>query len=85
MIVKDGNIVRKSDIVREAVARQDYKKALLLAKDFRIGISSEQRKKMALAYECMVHPDFYQSIGRDIEQAKAEGIEEVVKLYGAKL
>lgn len=75
---------KKSKIVREAVARGDYKLALLHAKDFRIGISSKQRKKMALAYECMVHPKFYQSIGRDIEQAKAEGIREVVKLYGSK-
>lgn len=73
---------KKSQMVREAVAREDYKKALLLAKDFHIGISGEQRKKMSLAYECMVHPQFYQSIGRDIEQAKAEGIKEVVKLYG---
>ena len=76
---------KKSRMVREAVARQDFKKALSIAKDFHIGISSEQRRKMALAYECMVHPDFYRSIGRDIEQAKAEGIKEVVKLYGAKL
>lgn len=75
---------KKSRMVREAVARKDYKKALQIAKDFRIGITGEQRKKMALAYECMVHPEFYQSIGRDIEQAKAEGIREVVKLYGAK-
>ena len=75
---------KKSRMVREAVARGDYKQALLLAKDFRIGISSEQRKKMALAYECIVHPQFYQSLGRDVEQAKAEGIKEVVKLYGAK-
>lgn len=76
---------KKSRMVREAVARQDFKKALSIAKDFHIGISSEQRRKMALAYECMVHEQFYKSLGRDTEQAKAEGIKEVVKLYGAKL
>lgn len=75
---------KKTKLVREAVARQDYKKALLLAKGFRIGISSEQRNRMALAYECMVHPEFYLSIGRDIEKAKAEGIMEIERLYGAK-
>lgn len=75
---------KKTSMVREAVARKDFKKALLLAKDFRIGISSEQRKKMSLAYECMVHERFYLSMGRDIEQAKAEGINVVVRLYGSE-
>ncbi len=64
---------KKSDIVREAVREQDWKKALQIAKDFRIGVTQEQRNKMARAYECIVHPDFYRQIGVDIPEAIEQG------------
>ena len=73
-------MIRKSDIVREAVRSQDWKKALRIAKDFQIGISKEQREKMSRAYECIVHPDFYRQIGTDIQGAIEEG-KKVVKEY----
>ena len=62
-------MIKKSDIVREAVREQDWKKALLVAKDFRIGVTQEQRSKMARAYECIVHPDFYRQIGVGVPEA----------------
>ena len=73
-------MIKKSDIVREAVREQDWKKALLVAKDFRIGVTQEQRSKMARAYECIVHPDFYQQIGVDIPEAIEQG-KAIVKEY----
>lgn len=73
-------MVKKSDIVKEAVREQDWKKALQIAKDFRIGITQEQRNKMARAYECIVHPDFYKQIGVDIADAIEQG-KTVVKEY----
>lgn len=73
-------MVKKSDIVREAVQKQDWKKALLIAKNFRIGITQEQRAKMSRAYECIVHPDFYQQIGINIPNAIEQG-KTVVKDY----
>lgn len=73
-------MIRQSDIVREAVRKQDWKKALRIAKDFRIGITQEQRAKMARAYECMVHPEFYRQIGTDIPDAIEQG-KTVVKEY----
>ena len=48
-------MIRKSDIVRSLVAERQYKKALKIAKDFRLGITPEQSLKMKKAYECMVH------------------------------
>ena len=66
-------MIKKSDIVREAVREQDWKKALQIAKDFHIGVTHEQRSKMARAYECIVHPDFYQQIGVDIPEAIEQG------------
>lgn len=73
-------MIRKSDIVRAAVAEKDWKKALLIAKDFRIGVTEEQRKTMARAYECIVHPDFYRQIGVDIPETIERG-KAVVKEY----
>ena len=77
-------MVKKSDMVRAAVSRDDFKEALRIAKDFRINITKEQRSTMARAYECIVHPDFYRQIGTDIPAAINEGIELVTKLYGSK-
>lgn len=73
-------MVKKSNIVREAVLEQDWKKALQIAKDFHIGVTQEQRSKMARAYECIVHPDFYQQIGVDIPEAIERG-KAIVKEY----
>lgn len=73
-------MIKKSDTVREAVQKQDWKKALQIAKDFHIGVTQDQRSKMARAYECIVHPDFYQQIGVDIPEAIEQG-KEIVKEY----
>lgn len=73
-------MVKKSDIVKDAVQEQEWKKALQIAKDFRIGITQEQRNKMSRAYECIVHPDFYKQIGVDIVDAIEQG-KAVVKEY----
>lgn len=83
MVVRDGKLVMQSDIVREAVKAGEWKKALRIAKDFRLNVSREQRSIMARAYECMVHPEFYQQIGTDIAGAIAKGKEVVNCLYGA--
>lgn len=73
-------MIKKSDIVREAVQEQNWKKALQIAKDFHIGVTQKQRGKMARAYECIVHPDFYQQIGVDIPEAIEQG-KAIVKEY----
>ena len=71
-------MVKKTDIVRAAVSAGNFKEALRIAKDFRINITKEQRSTMARAYECIVHPDFYQQIGTDIPA----GVSLVQSLYG---
>ena len=83
MVVRDGKLVKQSDIVREAVKSGEWKKALRIAKDFRINVTKAQRDAMARAYECMVHPEFYKQIGTDIPGAIAKGKEVVSYLYGA--
>ena len=83
MVTKNGELVKKSDIVREAVREGDFKKALRIAKGFRIGVTVSERDRMSRAYECIVHPEFYRQIGTDIPKAIAEGKEVVNRLYGA--
>lgn len=77
------SMVKKTDIVRAAVQSGEMKKALRIAKDFRLNVTKEQREKMSRAYECMVHPEFFRQIGIDIPAAIAEGESVVRRLYGA--
>jgi len=65
--------ISKTDQAIAAFDAGDFKKALHISKDFRIGVSKEDRDRMALAYECLVRPDFYRQLGTDIEAAIDEG------------
>lgn len=73
---------KKSDKVRELVAAGDYKKALSIAKGFKIGFTKEEQSTMTRAYECMVHPGFYSQLGIDEAKAIEEGIEIIKRAYG---
>lgn len=73
---------RKSDKVRRLVSGGDYKGALRIAKDFRLGITKEQSSAMKLAYECMVHGRFYRQLGYDLKQKIADGVDVLLGLYG---
>ena len=75
-------VVSKSDVVRELVANGNYKKALHIVKEFRIGIDTEDSTKLKLAYESMVHKAFYEQIGTDTARAVDEGIQILKTLYG---
>jgi hypothetical protein len=71
----------KAQDVRNLIAQENYKAALRGAKEFRIGVSKEQRSVMSRAYDCMVHPDFYRQLGKNIEECIQAGVsvlEEVV-------
>jgi hypothetical protein len=64
----------KTRDVRELIAQENYRAALCGAKDFRSGITKEQRSTMRRGYECMVHPEFYRQIGKDIDECIHAGI-----------
>lgn len=78
----DSPCAKKSDMVRRYVSEGDFKKALRIASDFKLGITKSQSSTMKRAYECMVHPDFYRSIGVDIAEAVNDGISIVKSIYG---
>lgn len=70
-------------MVRRLVSAGEYKKALRIAKDFRLGITKEDSNDMRRGYECMAtSPAFYRSIGLDVEECVNRGIEVLVRLYG---
>ena len=73
---------KKSDMVRELVAAGDYKKALSIAKGFKIGFTKEEQSTMTRAHECMVHPGFYSQLGIDEANAIEAGIEIIKRAYG---
>ena len=73
---------KKSDMVRELVAAGDYKKALGIAKGFKIGFTKEEQSIMTRAHECMVHPGFYSQMGIDEANAIEAGIEIIKRAYG---
>lgn len=73
---------KKSDTVRELVAAGDYKKALSIAKGFKIGFTKQEQSTMTRAHECMVHPGFYSQLGIDESKAIEAGIELVKQVYG---
>ena len=73
---------RKTDAVRRMVAAGDFKAALRIAKDFRLGIKEEDRDDMRRGYECIVHERFYKSLGVDTRQMAQKGAETVKRLYG---
>ncbi len=75
-------MMKKTDIVKEAIKDGDIKKALRIAKDFRINVTKEQREKMSRAYECIVHPEFYKQIGVDIMESVNQGKDTLTLLFG---
>lgn len=77
-----ADMTKKSDEVRRLVAAGEYKAALRIAKDFRIGISKSDSDDMKMAYDCLTHPSFYKSIGVDLNNAQRKGIEVVQRIYG---
>ena len=75
---------KKTDTVRRLVREHDYRSALRIVKDFRLGISRDDLDAMRLAYECMVRPVFYSQLGRDPAAEVKRGIGVLVRLYGSE-
>lgn len=75
---------KKSDTVRRLVRGLDYRSALRIAKEFRLGISKDDRDAMRLAYGCKVSSGFYQQLGRDPVAEIECGVGILVRLYGTQ-
>lgn len=76
-------MVKKTEQVRSLVRQGRYKDALRIAKGFRLGITREQSDTMVRAYECMVHPDFYRSIGKNTQECIDGGVAVLCQVFGS--
>ena len=68
--------------VRDSIEKGDFKKAFRVAKGFRLGISKDESNRLKLAYECLVHPEFYAQLGMDTTTVIAEGIQILYARFG---
>lgn len=75
-------MVKKTEQVRDLVRQGRYKEALRIVKGFRLGITREQIESMTRAYECMVHPDFYRSIGKNTQECIDGGVAVLCQIFG---
>lgn len=75
---------RKSDKVRRLVREGQYKAALGIVKGFRLGITPVQSSIFVLAYESMVHEQFYRQLGQDTKQNVRQGIDLLIQMYGGQ-
>ena len=73
---------KKTSIVKRLLAEGEHKKALGIAKGFRLGLTAEESAKMKRAYECIVHRRFYEQLGKDPEQEIEAGTAVLKRLYG---
>jgi hypothetical protein len=72
----------KAQEVRRLMVANDYKAALRGAKDFRLGVTKEQRSVMSRAYECLTYPSFYEQIGKNPDVCIREGISVLQEVIG---
>lgn len=69
----------KLDKLLEAMAAQDWRKALSIAAKFpRLG---DHKDAIIRAHEAYEHPDFYQQLGHDISQLIQIGIDALNQRY----
>jgi len=68
-------------MVRRLLTENDYKSALRIASCFRLGISREDQIVMKRGYECLVYPQFYQSIHVDVQRSIESAKETIDRLY----
>lgn len=74
--------MKKTDQVRQAIKDGELKKALRIAKNFRLGITKEEQVSMSRAYECMIRPDFYRQLGYDTDNVVEHGCNIVRMMFG---
>lgn len=66
----------KVEMVKQYINNDEIRKALALAKTFKIGLTREERGILARGYECMTHRQFYVQLGMDPEKE----IEKAIKV-----
>ena len=71
---------KRSQVI-QALKNKDYKKALKIAKTFRIELNKEQNSIVTRGYESLTNPRFYKSLGQNIEQNIQDAIDILLLVY----
>lgn len=68
---------------RNAAKAGDLKGALKIVSGWRPSnvVSKEQLRSMSLGYECLVRPDFYKALGRDVQVCISEAEKVFVSIF----
>lgn len=61
-------MITKTDQVRELVATKEYKEAIAVAKDFKLGFTKEEAKTLARAHEMTWNSRFYEMLGYNYQE-----------------
>lgn len=65
----------KSEQIKTAISKDDYKTAFRIAKSFFTGFSKDEKKSIDIAHECECGKlSFYQSIGIDVDKERQNAI-----------
>jgi hypothetical protein len=71
--------VKKIDLLRDAMSKNDWKRALSIAAKFpRLG---EHKEQIIRGHEAYTNPRFYSQLGREPEHLIAEGIDALKERY----
>lgn len=74
-----GTMVKKIDILKKEMFSGNWRKALSIAAKFpRLG---EHKDFIILAHEAYEHPDFYKSLGKNVEFLKLSGKKALIDRY----
>lgn len=70
LTLKIEAIVKKTELARKMFNEGDFLGALRICRNFRLGLTKEERRVMQIAYESLTgNASFYQSLGIDTAQA----------------
>lgn len=61
-------MITKTQEAVQAFKVGDRKTALKLASGFRLGLTPDERAKLKRGYECLLYPDFYLQLGREVDR-----------------
>jgi len=73
--------ISKTQVAISHFQKGDVKRALSITSQFRIGLTPEDRKVLRTGYECIVHPDFFQQLGKDVKECVKKAMELFQQLF----
>ena len=71
----------KTQVAIDFFKQNKLKEAFQIVKDFRMGITKEEKNILSRGYGCIQNPSFYQELGMDIKNEIEKAVEVFKKLF----